>query len=290
MSASLGARAAALLPFGAGMALRSALARSALVRRGLRHGDLARLAALRAELGHAGLRDDAERRHLLASPSGPWLRWTMAAVERRPLSELAPWFQIDGLERLASARAAGHGVLLTNAHRGAGLLVPALLARRGVTLSAVQSPGLARALEPEDASRLELIEIDERDPGAARRAAERALQAGAVVHFAPDGFLGKGGVEVAFLGRRRTLRAGFAALALDTGAIVLPIDAPLDATGRATLCIDEPLQPPPPALARGPAIAAWVERYAARVERLWRDDPGNVFADHVRRVLALPVR
>jgi hypothetical protein len=270
------------------MTLRRALAGSPFVRRVLRRGDLARLAALCTLVEHTGAPEEAGRRHLLASPSGPWQRWTAAALERRPLAELEPWFRIEGLELIERARAGGRGVLLVNAHRGAGLLVPALLARRGLELGTVQAAGLARSLAPEDARRLVRIEIDPRDPGAARRAAERALQSGAVLHFAPDGFFGRGGVELAFLGRRRTFRAGFAALALDTGAAVLPIDAPLDGTGRATVRIGDPLDPPAPGLARGVAISTWVERYVARVERLWRADPGNVFADHVRHVLALP--
>lgn len=130
---------------------------------------------------------------------------------------------VDGWDHVAAGLAKGRGVILALPHLGGWEWAGRWLADRGVPVTAV-----AERLEPValfdwmTGLRAELgISVIALGPDAASGVAS-ALRRNEVVCLPCDRDVAGGGVEVEFLGERTTLPAGPAALALRTGAILLP--------------------------------------------------------------------
>ena len=283
--------AAARLAGNAGLSkvrrMQCAFAGSRVLQATLWRARLQRLDALFDVTGSGAAGAAEKRRHLLASAEWPWLNWCAVAAQRGACAEVMPWFALSGADELARARSAGRGAILASGHYGSAMLLPTAFAWHGIEHHPIQGPGLGDAMPPERAALVHPLEIDPRAPGAVLDAARRALSAGGTVMIAPDGFFGEGGVEVEFCGRRRRFRAGFAALAADSGAPVLPLFAPVDEAGRSAITIHPPLAPGP-GESRSEAIAALVAAYADALAGQWRRDLANVFASHVEQFLAMP--
>lgn len=130
---------------------------------------------------------------------------------------------VEGWDHVASGLRAGRGVILALPHLGGWEWAGRWLADRGVPVTAV-----AERLEPVSLFdwmtdlRAELgISVLPLGPDAATGIAA-ALRRNEVVCLLCDRDVAGGGVEVDFLGERTTLPAGPAALALRTGATLLP--------------------------------------------------------------------
>jgi len=126
--------------------------------------------------------------------------------------------QIEGLERLLEAVAAGKGVVLVTGHLGNWEIGGAALAVRGVPIDVVaqrQSNPLFDRLVVETRERLGMRVIPR---GRATRDGVRSLRAGRVVAFVADQDAKRAGAFVPFFGRLASTHRGPALLALRTGA------------------------------------------------------------------------
>jgi KDO2-lipid IV(A) lauroyltransferase len=139
------------------------------------------------------------------------------------------------------------------------------------------------------------LNMDDLDPSSAQVmamlsnqlvAARQALARGAVVMIAPDGYYGIGGREIAFMGRLRRFGAGFAELALEIAAPVVPVTSSVDLDGRITIKIGKPFE----ASGRSHAqrVDALIAHYIEHLSSVWRTAPGEVHWPHLSKFLALP--
>lgn len=154
-------------------------------------------------------------------------------------------FQVDiaGRDRLESLAAGGRGIVLVTAHLGSWELGGAILARLGYRITTVAGIQFSEGLSPFIKAMKEEcgISVVAADGGTLRLF--RALKRGEVVALHIDGDQYLGGVEAQFFGRTAVLPRGPAALALRTGAAVVPVFAIRAARGRIKVLIAEAIEP-----------------------------------------------
>ncbi len=151
--------------------------------------------------------------------------------------------ECQGLENLQAARAHGRGVILFTGHLGAWELSSFALSAFGYPLSflvrRIDNPRVEQMIE-ETRTRFGNRSIDKR---AAMRPMLRTLRAGGTLGTLVDlNTQPHEGIFVDFFGIPASTTSGLAALALRTGAAVLPVFVPWDEKQqRFTLRIDPPL-------------------------------------------------
>jgi KDO2-lipid IV(A) lauroyltransferase len=119
--------------------------------------------------------------------------------------------------------------------------------------------------------------------------ARQILERQGVVHIIADGYQGSSIMSLPFLGRWRPFRTGFAELAVQTGARVVPVFASLDKHGRVTVEFLPPLESRPKALKPQEHIMSLLTQYARLLEQRWLADPGNICRWQLQRFLKLPL-
>lgn len=156
-------------------------------------------------------------------------------LERLSRTEVLERFKFDGVEHLERAVASGRGVVAAVPHIGNWDVGGSWMAARGFRAVAVAErlrPAelFDRFLRYRQALGLEIVPFDE-GPGLLRQLVA-ALRDGKVVALVADRDLGGRGVPVTMFGRQVTLPAGPAALALRTGAALLPAAVYQEGPGR----------------------------------------------------------
>ncbi|MDM7926840.1 MAG: AMP-binding protein [bacterium] len=108
--------------------------------------------------------------------------------------------------------------------------------------------------------------------------AKRVLSGGGVVFVLPDGGAGLSrGVSLPFHGRMRNFKTGFAELAVETGAPVVPVSMGIDVLAReVTLAFREPMDIGPADLPHAERVEGLVRKYAAYLDEEWKRFPGSV--------------
>jgi len=157
--------------------------------------------------------------------------------------ELADGLRVDGYEHLDAALRTGCGTILVMPHVGSWEWAACWMAR----IKRHDITGVVERLQPADL--FEWYERFRREIGMhtvplgpdAVPTLVRALRQGHVVALLSDRDIRGNGVEVEFFGETTTLPAGAAALALTTGAQVLPAAAYEAGLGQRRLVIEAPL-------------------------------------------------
>lgn len=198
-----------------------------------------------------------------------------AALLERP-AELGKWISIVGKEILDRVRAEGRPVVLLNSHFGVSNVVPIVIARLGIPVTAVTFyDNLARyRLKP--CAGLTILSLRQGFAGRVVVGARRALARGEVLHMSGDGPQGKNRVAVPFLGGRRQFAVGFARIAAATRAVVLPVFAPVDERGKVRVIIGEPLDDGGDGGDEKQRATRLLASYVKLLENQWRKNPANV--------------
>lgn len=176
---------------------------------------------------------------------------------------------VDGWDRFTRAHSQGRGVIFASAHLGPVALVGQILMARGFDLTlpveSTQSE-LMRAVNRARAARgLHLVPLD------SPLGIHRALRHGGVLGFLADRAVSGVGVRVPFCGREALVPSAHVALALHTGAALVPAFAWRDGPAlHAT--IEEPLDVPDTG-DRESDVREGVRRFAAVLERYVRRYP-----------------
>src|SRR5579864_4527398 len=200
--------------------------------------------------------------------------------------EMLARFDFDGEERSRQAYAQGKGVLFVTGHFGfweLQAMVHALRAQPIAMLArALDNPGLNRLLEDIRQSTGNTVVYRR---GTIRRVI-RTLQAGGGVAILIDQhIMSRDAIYVDFFERPAATTSAVAALALRTGAPVVPVFALPLPGGRYRLIYEHPVEPPPPDSAN--AVREFTQRctdvlemYVRRhpelwlwMHRRWRDVP-----------------
>lgn len=192
-----------------------------------------------------------------------------------PPDELLARVEVEGLDRGRRAYADGRGVFFLTAHFGSwevdGLVHALVLAPIGVMARRLDNPRLDVMLE-----RMRQWTgnwVIHRDGGIRR--ALRALQSGQGVAILIDQHvLGAGAVAVDFFGRPAATTTVLAALALRTGAPVIPVFSIPTAPGRYRIVYEQPVERPSadsadPVREFTQSCTAVLEAYVRRYPELW---------------------
>jgi KDO2-lipid IV(A) lauroyltransferase len=220
--------------------------------------------------------DPAERRDVLRRA---WRNFalgvldTMVAVHM-PRERIAAAIALDGEEHLQRALAKGKGVIALSAHLGAFTMIGPRLGASGYAFSVlVKHPNDARLaqLMTEYRRRAGVGTISAKPRQEAVRGILKALRKNGVVLVIADEFKSRG-IEVNFLGQRAAAPRGPAALALRTGAAVVPVFAPRAADGSVSVQISPEIE-----LARHEDleadVAAATRLFTSRIEAAVRRFP-----------------
>jgi len=200
----------------------------------------------------------------------------------RSRAQLEGWVRRAGGEHFEAAAARGRGVIVLTAHAGNWDLLAvseALAGRvgaRDVSLAIVTRHQRARGVDAvwkAKRARLGVTQIGAGGPRSAR-ALLGHLRAGGVVGFVLDQHAGDAGVVVPFFGRPASTDPGLAALALASGAPVVPVFVRRLDDGSHLVQI-EPEVPLAPGPTRAARIAASTALFAAMVERAIRRAPAQ---------------
>lgn len=186
--------------------------------------------------------------------------------------ELIERITIDGREHLDAALARGRGVIMAVPHMGSWDMSGSYAGALGYKISAVAEgfPGSLNDAVVQTRQRfgMSVIMLGR----AAVRAITEALRANHIVALLCDLEQGPG-VEVRFFGRRAIVPGGPAALALKTGAMLIPSNQYGTAPGRQHIHLDQPLSWP-----EGEGKQEVMQRVIDRFENFIRERPDQWYA------------
>jgi phosphatidylinositol dimannoside acyltransferase len=179
---------------------------------------------------------------------------------------------VDGREHLDAALARGRGVIMAVPHMGSWDVAGSYAAALGYQISAVAErfPGSLNDAVVQNRQRfgLSVIMLGR----AAVRALTEALSANRIVALLCDLEQGPG-TEVRFFGRRAVVPSGPAALALKTGAALLPATQYATTPGRHHIHLDPALS-----LREGETKELLMQRVIDRFEEFIRERPDQWYA------------
>jgi len=115
--------------------------------------------------------------------------------------------------------------------------------------------------------------------------AHRTLRSGGTVGAFIDLYQGAGGIEVPLLGRKRPIKPGIAELALDTGAVIIPVEQWLHEGGHITIAFKPPFVPE--GSTRDQQVLSLMIQQAAALETMWRENPAQMDTEALRYQLDL---
>jgi len=115
--------------------------------------------------------------------------------------------------------------------------------------------------------------------------AQRKLRAGGIVWIAPDGGSGSRARRLPIFGWQRAFSTGFAELALQTGATVIPVRHVIAANGGIQISFLRPFAAGVATTNREERIQQLMQQYVDFLEETWRLDPANVGVAHMRHFL-----
>ena len=186
--------------------------------------------------------------------------------------ELLQRVTFGGLEHLDAALAGGRGVIMAVPHMGSWDMVGAAGGALGYPISAVTErfPGSLNEAVVRTRQRfgLDVIMLGR----SAVRAITDALQTNRVVALLCDLEQGPG-LEVRFFGRRAIVPGGPAAIALKTGAPLIPACQYVTSRGRHHMQLD-----PPMALRDGETKESLMQRIVSRFEDFIKERPDQWYA------------
>jgi lauroyl/myristoyl acyltransferase len=267
----------AFLPYGIGIRMQRALVAQPAVRR-LFARELDALRRWQAELGMP--HDEQTRRISLLANT--WLWWRQRSLVDPDV--FARWVIVSGagwplVERASSP----HGVVLVVPHVGTSIvpLEQVLRLRGRETARVVTDRSLPRT---GDRATWEAQQTPAR--AAQLWQARQVLQRGGVVLIAGDGLGGQRTVDVPFWGRRWPFQVGAAALAVEAGALFVPVWVTFDAASRVQMEVAAPLVAH--AAAEEERIAELTRQYGQLYAARWPEFYASARWQYLTYALELP--
>ena len=186
--------------------------------------------------------------------------------------ELIKRTDVDGIEHLDQALARGHGVLMALPHMGSWDNTGSYGGALGYPIMAVTGrfPGSLNDAVVQTRQRYGLAVLQVGRP--AVREIIHALNANGMVGLVCDQEEGPG-VEVSFFGRSANVPSGPAAIALKTGAVLMPAYQYMTATGRHHIHLEAALTQ-----IEGETKESLMQRIVHRFEGFIRERPDQWFA------------
>jgi lauroyl/myristoyl acyltransferase len=213
-----------------------------------------------------------------------WYEWCFAELMKGPPEVLARLMRVTGWEHFERCRQDGAGLILLPVHGQFSRLFRPYLRHRGhdslevgLTSGRLEEKGLMTPA----AKRFELARQ--------MHAAKHRLAQGGIACNLPDARQNLDNSRpVEFFGRRRQLAAGFAELALATGAHVVPMGLRFSPRGFFVLEFGARFRVPGPESSHTERVDSLVGQYADFLRGEWRRYPWNIHWSHLQYYCELP--
>jgi hypothetical protein len=213
-----------------------------------------------------------------------WFAGWFQALSNGPPELVARLTRVIGWEHFDRARRDGAGLIVVPVHGQFCRLFQPYLRHRGHDGLEVGLPSHKlekKGLHTPAAKQFELARQ--------MHAAKQLLNGGGIVFNLPDAFQNLDHSRaVEFFGRQRRIAAGFAELALMTGAHVIPIAYRFTARGSFVLAFGAPLDAPGPESTHDERVGSLVEQFADFLRAEWRLYPWNIPWHHLVQYCSLP--
>ena len=280
-----------ILPWHLGKAILSWLCGNRLIQNTLFRKEVRLLLKYLASVDYPGRIDASLVKHNLQCN---FLRtWRMAALSRMTDAEFDRYVQVSGIDELYNAHRNRIGVVLVTSHFSFYMSITLLLQRlkfEDVIILGLY-PRMIRLLGLEKWEHVTVTETVSAHPVFGPKSLYRAitfLERGGIVHMAPDGLYGSSGIILPILGRMHHFRAGFAELAVSSGAAVVPVFATLDPSGKLVIEFLPSLDTGSPEKGHGERVDGLIREYAGIHEKMCRRYPQNTTWMSMRRFFDLP--
>lgn len=207
-------------------------------------------AVLREWFTLLGRPDPDEAELELSMLANSWRRWRTLCCQQP--ATFARWIKLTGGEHLAAALVTGRPIVLVGTH------------------TAIRNTALKLVIEQQAMRPLWTLDYTPSGPLDAITkvmTAHERLRQGGLVLVTGDGAQGKQGIELPIGGQRWLFRVGGAELALDTGAILLPVFNTLVHSGHITVSFFAPFATT--AQTRPRQVEELTRQYAALLEYHW---------------------
>ncbi|HDY70373.1 MAG TPA: amino acid adenylation domain-containing protein [Nitrospirae bacterium] len=225
--------------------------------------------------------------------------WRYASLSRMTGRRWEKWITVTGTSALEEAYRNGRGVVLISSHDIYGAFVLRVLLKRGfrniVVLADIPSnePCILGLLGLKDRRDLSLQNISWDEVSQEKLAgylhkSRHVLERGGIVNLAADGYLGDSGISLPLHGRIRSFKAGFAGLAVNTGAAAIPVSVTMNTTGHVKVAFMDQLEYDYPHLSNQEKIEELIKQYVCLLEKRWTEEPGNIALDYIRRFPLFP--
>ena len=231
-----------------------------------------------------GLSADEERKFVHLGLLGRvWGEWCKQDLYMRPPAFVAELTRVEGWEFFEGAIRDGSGIILLPVHGQFSRLFQRILLHRGYEGIEL---GLTQKLDHGGHSKQAAKRLER---ARQMHAAKHLLRKGGIVFNLPDALQNLGNSRtVEFFGRQRRLAIGFAELALDTAAHVVPVAYRFTQRGFFVMEFRPPLQQLEQEAPREERVDSLLDQYAKFLRDEWRRYPWNIHWNHLRNYLELP--
>jgi amino acid adenylation domain-containing protein len=188
-------------------------------------------------------------------------------------------YRLDGRELLERARERGRGVILLTHHTPLFRMAMPAVFRLGFERTMIAGFGKQQKRKNgELAASYSALTFE----------LHSTLSDGGLVLFAGEGRKGRVRSRVPICGRVYPIRAGFAELAIRTGATVLPLTATLADDGKIELTVHAEIPRGDSTLRRSKRARQMVLRYAEFLDNVWKNAPESLTLRRMQQHLQLP--
>lgn len=220
-------------------------------------------------------------RHLLGLYSIPW---RVNALSRLDDSAFRSWVRIENEKALAELKAGNSPALLVSCHTAISRLTPLVLVRLGHDIATLEPEPYLQRMGACGAERIQSITLrgeGEKFWMKEMFQSKKVLDEKRMLHLALDGHQGTGGIEHAFLGRKRVFHIGLAKMAIQMGVPIVLVRSTLDEDGHVNLAFIGPLEVGDATQPEEARVQRFLDQYVAMIENIWRNDLGNVSPRHL---------
>jgi amino acid adenylation domain-containing protein len=220
-------------------------------------------------------------------------RWIYGALAHSSPREFDRWVTVTGMTTLQSLHRKNRGIILVLSHLAIEHLTRLILYRSGfddiLIFSARLNPAIPKILGLTRSKQIVLgLKNDNRFFIRHLATAKKVLDRSGIVLIAGDGRQGGSGINIPFHGRLLSFKAGFAELAISSGADVVPAFVSMDTAGHITVKFLDPLNKDMPETSHREKVEFLIRRYVDLLEKNWTVDPGNIRFSRLSRFLSSP--
>ena len=231
------------------------------------------------------------------------LKWRHFALSRTSNKEFQEWVTIRGMSNLDKCKKKNNGVILLGAHTVMISMVFEILDRlgekkvmfvgqggrrmmnimgisNGSTKNLLHSPLYRSMVDKTEKLYLRTFEL---------HSAHRVLAQRGIVVMLGDGYVGKSGFVSPFLGRQRKFGAGFARLALESGASILPVFSSMENKGQVTIEFLAPFDNKKNQTDSKANEKKLITTYIRLLEQKWENDVSSIVPHQIKSFLKLPL-